>query len=256
MNVHDLIAALELPASCRVDQRVPKKLLIENGAPTSADKRYITEGIEEMQWVATLKPSTIGVPEYRDETCEYLEIAVLYIALRQGAKTTRIAELTHRAVPYPILLFLTEQERLTFSLGHIRWAQNDAGKVVLEGEAVAVDMTEPSPALEVTSAFLKVLSITSQPRDNLRVLYQGWLDTLTAFQAAQITGAFTQSQTDVQAAERRVSLRECRELEQQIVTLRAAASKEKQMARQVALNMKIKSHELERSAIEQKLKRG
>jgi hypothetical protein len=240
MTVQDLIAALELPAGCRVGQRIPKKLLVENGAPTTADKRNITEGIEEIQWVASLKPSSIGVPEYRDETREYLEIAVLHIALRQDAKAARIAELTHRAVPYPILLLLTAQDKLTLSMAHIRWAQNEAGKVVLDGGLVAVDLNELTPAPEVFSAFLQALSITRQPRENLRVLYQGWLDTLAAFQAAQITGAFTRSQTDEQAAARRASLLACREIEQQITALRTAAVKEKQLARQVALNLEIK----------------
>lgn len=240
MTVQDLIAALELPAGCRVGQRIPKKLLVENGAPTTADKRNITEGIEEIQWVASLKPSSIGVPEYRDETREYLEIAVLHIALRQDAKAARIAELTHRAVPYPILLLLTAQDKLTLSMAHIRWAQNEAGKVVLDGGLVAVDLNEPAPTTEVFSAFLQALSITLQPRENLRVLYQGWLDTLAAFQAAQITGAFTRSQTDEQAVARRASLLACREIEQQITALRAAAAKEKQLARQVALNLEIK----------------
>lgn len=240
MTVQDLIAALELPVGCRVGQRIPKKLLVENGAPTTADKRNITEGIEEIQWVASLKPTSIGVPEYRDETREYLEIAVLHIALRQDAKAARIAELTHRAVPYPILLLLTAQDKLTLSMAHIRWAQNEAGKVVLDGGLVAVDLNEPAPTPEVFSAFLQALSITRQPRENLRVLYQGWLDTLAAFQAAQITGAFTRSQTDEQAVARRASLLACREIEQQITALRAAAAKEKQLARQVALNLEIK----------------
>jgi hypothetical protein len=240
MTVQDLITALELPANCHVGQRIPKKLLIENGAPTAADKRNITEGIEEIQWVASLKPSSIGVPEYRNETREYLEIAVLHIALRQDAKAARIAELTHRAVPYPILLLRTAQDKLTLSMAHIRWAQNEAGKVVLDGELLAVNLSEPSPAPEVFSAFLRALSIARQPRENLRVLYQGWLDTLAAFQAAQITGIYTQSQTDEQAAARRASLLACREIEQKIATLRVAAAKEKQLARQVALNLEIK----------------
>ena len=67
MNTADIITALDLPASARVDQRVPRKLLLENGAPTATDKRYITEGIEELLWVAALKPTTIGVADYRDE---------------------------------------------------------------------------------------------------------------------------------------------------------------------------------------------
>lgn len=125
-------------------------------------------------------------------------------------------------------------------MAHIRWAQNEAGKVVLDGETIAVALDEPTPVPEVFSAFLHALSITRQPRENLRVLYQGWLDTLAAFQAAQITGAFTQSQNDEQAVARRASLLACREIEQQITALRAAAAKEKQLARQVALNLEIK----------------
>ena len=44
MKAAELIAALDLPGA-RVDRRVPKKLLVENGAPTAADKRRINEGI-------------------------------------------------------------------------------------------------------------------------------------------------------------------------------------------------------------------
>lgn len=240
MTVQDLIAALELPASCHVGQRIPKKLLVENGAPTAADKRNINEGIEEIQWLSSLKPSSIGVAEYRDESREYLEIAVLHIALRQGAKAARIAELTHRAVPYPVLLLLSAQEQMAISMAHIRWAQNDAGKVVLDDGVLTVTLNSPAIAQEVSAAFLNALSVTRQPRENLKVLYQGWLDTLAAFQAAQITGAFAQSQTDEQAAARRASLKECREIEQQIAALRSAAAKEKQLARQVELNLEIK----------------
>lgn len=253
MTVQDLIAALELPASCHVGQRIPKKLLVENGAPTAADKRNITEGIEEIQWVASLKPSSIGVPEYRDETHEYLEIAVLHIALRQNAKTARIAELTHRAVPYPILLLLTAHDNLSLSMAHIRWAQNEAGKVVLDGGMVAVDLNEPTPAPEVFSAFLRALSITRQPRTNLKVLYQGWLDTLTACLAAQITGAFAQSETEEQASVRRAALQDCRRLEAEAERLRNTAAKEKQLARRVEMNIELQRLQRELEAATRKL---
>ena len=92
MNAEALLAALDLPAGSRVDQRVPKKLLLENGAPTAADKRHINEGIEEFMWLAALKPTTIGVPEYRDDVREYLEVAVLRLTLRAGAKATRLVD--------------------------------------------------------------------------------------------------------------------------------------------------------------------
>ncbi|MBF0530127.1 MAG: DUF4391 domain-containing protein, partial [Deltaproteobacteria bacterium] len=60
MNVSDVVAALALPLECRIGQRVSKKLLLENGAITSTDKRRINEGIEELVWEAALKPSSIG----------------------------------------------------------------------------------------------------------------------------------------------------------------------------------------------------
>lgn len=240
MTLQDLIAALELPASCRVDQRVPKKLLVENGAPTTADKRNITEGIEEVQWVATLKPTIIGVPEYRDENCEYLEIAVLCVTLRSDAKARRLAELIHRAIPYPIFLILHESEQFSLSLAHKRWAQNEAGKVVLDGELAVVSLEQHSRRYDFFLPFLSAISITSQSRVNLRLLYQGWLDTLIAYQAALLTGTFTHCQTEEQTAARRASLLACRELDLQIAALRSAAIKEKQLARQVALNLEIK----------------
>lgn len=84
MTAATVIEALALPAGCRVDQRVPKKLLLENGAPTAADKRHISEGIEELLWLAALKPTTIGVPAYHDEVREYLEIAVLRLTQGPG----------------------------------------------------------------------------------------------------------------------------------------------------------------------------
>jgi hypothetical protein len=113
MNAADLVTALDLPSSCRVDQRVPKKLLVENGAPTATDKRWISEGIEEIYWVAALKPTTIGVSEYRDELRDYLEIALISVTLRPDAKAARLAELVHRAIPYPVVLMMVQGDGLT-----------------------------------------------------------------------------------------------------------------------------------------------
>ncbi len=236
------LAALELPASSRVDQRVPKKLLLENGAPTAADKRIINEGIEELLWLAALKPTTIGVPEYRDDVREYLEIAVLRLTLRAEAKTTRLVELVHRAVPYPVLL-LTEQADHDapngLSAAHKRRSQGEAGKTVLEGDVVAVDWHAAHDG-ERWPAFRDALALGKQPRTTLFALYQGWLDTLLALQAARVTGAFAVAASAEQAAARRAALQDCARLDAEIARLRATAAKEKQMSRRVELNLELK----------------
>jgi hypothetical protein len=246
-HIEQLIFALDLPTGSRVDRRVPKKLLLENGAPTAADKRSINEGIEELLWLAALKPTTIGVPEYRDDAREYLEIAVLRLTLRKGTRATRLIELVHRAVPYPVLLLTEQGERPGLSAVHKRWSQSEAGKTVLESAVIAAEWEAASDD-GCWRAFGDALALGRQPRITLYALYQGWIDTLLALQAARVTGAFAVAANAEHAAARRDALRECARLDAEIARLRAAAAKEKQMARQVALNLELKRVEAAQAA--------
>jgi len=247
VNAAAVIAALDLPPGAGVGRRVPKTLLVEHGAPTAADKRRINEGIEEVQWVATLKPTTIGVPALRDDVREYLEIAVLSVALRAEAEAERLAELIHRAVPYPVLLLVAEGTRLTLSLAHKRRSQGEAGATVLDGEPVEATLTDSEPD-NLQSSFHEALSLVRQPRADLYMLYQGWIDTLLALLAAQVTGHFTIATSPDQAATRREALRECARLDTEIARLRSVAAKEKQVPKQLALNLELKRAEASRAA--------
>jgi len=235
----DLIAVLDLPAGSRVDRRVPKTLLVEHGAPTAGDKRLINEGIEETHWVAALKPTTIGVPAFRDSVREYLEIAVLTAELRLNAKVSRVTELIHRAVPYPVLLIASQGTSLSVSLAHKRWSQGEAGATVLDGSIVSADVATASVE-EADAAFLGALAVGRQPRADLYALYQGWTDTVLALLAARVTGTFAAATSPEQAAARRTALADCARLLTQIAALRTAAAKETQLARQVELNLQIK----------------
>ncbi|MBM5815532.1 MAG: DUF4391 domain-containing protein [Cyanobacteria bacterium K_Offshore_surface_m2_239] len=247
-----LLAALDLPASARVDKRVPKTLLHEHGAPTAADKRQINEGIEHLVWVAALKPTTIGVAEYRDELREVLEIAVLHLTLRAAAKGGRLIELVHRAVPYPVLLITEQGGNASLSLAQKRWSQAEAGKTVLEGDVVTVAWDVEQDA-ERWPAFGEALRLGQQPRTTLEALYQGWIDTLLALQAARLTGAFAMATNPEQAGLRRQALQECTRLSREIARVRATAAKEKQMARRVDLNLELKRLEAAQAAAQARL---
>lgn len=247
MSGDPLIEALDLPVASRVDQRVPKKLLLEKGAPTAADKRIINDGIEDLLWLAALKPTTIGVSAYRDDVREYLEIAVLRLNLRAAAKTARLVELVHRAVPYPLLLFTEQGERLGLSAAHKRWSQGEAGKTVIEGDVLAVDWDAERDA-ERWPTFRDALALAKQPRSTLHALYQGWIDTLLALQAARLTGSFAVAPTVDHAQRRRDALQECTRLEAAMARLRATASKEKQLAKRVELNLELKRIEAAQAA--------
>ncbi|MFN3597035.1 MAG: DUF4391 domain-containing protein [Rubricoccaceae bacterium] len=236
MTAAELIDALALPVGAFVDRRVPKTLLVENGAPTAADKRAIQEGIEEVRWVAAVKPTTAGVPAYRDGEREYLEIAVLRLALREGAKKDRLVELVHRSIPYPVVLVVEEGGAVSISLVEKRSALNEAGRVVLDGDLVEAVVDGDTPT-GILSSFLEALSLARQPRDSMRALYTGWADAVTALNVSRLTGRFVLPDTPEYAAGRREALKEIVRLDGEIAAARRAAAKEKQMARRADLNL-------------------
>lgn len=259
LSVSELVDALCLPASCRVDQRVPKKMLAEHGAPTTADRRLLTDGIEELQWIAALKPGTVAIPEHRADGREYLEVAVLSMQVRatygKASQWLRLAELVHRAVPYPVLLIQTlvpsaaatpdeapprPPAKLALSLAHKRAAQNETGKVVLDGELIRTELGGTNGiAPQIATRLLEALALDRQPHQDLMALYQGWMDCLTAAEAARITGHFRLTADPSEAAEKREALRACLLLEQEAARLRNQASKERQIAKQVDLNLAL-----------------
>jgi hypothetical protein len=254
-----IVQALRLPTSCRVDQRVPKKMLAEHAAPTAADRRLLTDGIEELQWIAALKPGTVAIPEHRGDGREYPEVAVLSVQVRathgKVSQWLRLAELVHRAVPYPVLLIqalapsaastpddglLPPPAQLALSLAHKRAAQNEAGKVVLDGELVRSELLGPDPgAASVAGPLLEAMALDRQPHQDLLALYQGWMDCLTAAEAARLTGNFRLPHGTTAASAQREALRACQRLEQEAARLRSQAAKERQIAKQVDLNLEL-----------------
>ncbi len=259
LTADDVVKALALPERARVDQRVPKKMLAEHGAPTTTDRRLLTDGIEELQWIAALKPGTVAIPEHRAEGREYLEVAVLSVQVRathgKASQWLRLAELVHRAVPYPVLLIHTlvpgaaatpddrppsPPAQLALSLAHKRAAQNEVGKVVLDGELVLFELLGPNPgAASVVGPLLEAMALDRQPHHDLMALYQGWMDCLTAAEAARLTGKFRLPNGPTAAAAQRDALRACQRLEQEAARLRSQAAKERQIAKQVDLNLEL-----------------
>ena len=267
MNTSDLINLLSLPTVTFVNGRIAKKILVENGAATPADKRAINEGIDELIWVAALKPNNIGVPAYRDDTREYLEIAILSMRCRAEARSNRITELIHRSIPYPVLLVsiveMGHEENeisrkastasaplLNVSVADKRFSQKNAQSMVLEDGVTEVQV-EADSRLE---AFAFAMNLGKQPRDSLLRLYHGWAAVLEAYRASRITGAFDPN--TLSREERRSAILEFERIEREISILRNQATKEKQIHRRVDLNLNVKRLEAQLDAIRKQLSTG
>jgi hypothetical protein len=194
-------------------------------------------------WVAALKATNVGVPTFRDEAREYLEVAVLTALFRTGAKASRLVELIHRAIPYPVVLVshggAENAETVSFSVAHKRWSQGETGKVVVE-DVQCTAAFRPDAPTAVEAAFLGCLAVAGLPRGDLFALYQGWVDRVAALEAARITGAFAVPGATEQGTALKDGLAEYGRIERELVGLRARAKKEKQVGRRVELNVAIK----------------
>ena len=251
MSFAPVIDALGIPPNALVEQRVPKKLLLEHGAPTVADKRQIQDGIEEIIWVAALKPTNIGVPAFEDVVRQYLEIAVLTVELRSAARPPRLIELIHRAIPYPLVLVVEHGESVSLSLAHKRWSQGETGKVVIEDvRLVALSLDAPS---NQEDAFLASIAVSRLPSQNIFTLYDGILAQFSALEASRITGAFAKPDSTEHASALREGLDRHTRLQRDLDMLRAKAAKEKQINRRVELNLEIKRLQVELAAIQTEL---
>ncbi len=237
-----IVTAVDLPPRARVDTRVPKKMLVEQGAPTTADKRAIQDGVDEIYWLAVLKPNTIAIPAFSDEVHDYSEIAVIAATFRPDARATRLTELIHRAIPYPVLLITTGSGGVAVSVAPKRAAQNEGNKIVVERVIVAGDIDMGAlPAAE--QAFLDSLALERQPARDLSTVYHGWIARVEALSAARLSGRYEVKDDSGLIDRRRMALEEHARLAREAAQLRTQASKAKQISQRVDLNQKIKALE-------------
>lgn len=229
--MNSVLQALALPPESLVNMRVAKKILAEQAGFAAGDRRSLQDGIESCLWIAALKPENIAVPTYKDEQREYLEIAVLSLELRAGARSVnRIQELVHRAIPYPVLLIAQTGSGVILSVGHKRASLGEKNTVVLENMVQA-------QAKE--AALLSAMAVPHQPKKNLFAFYQGWLACIQAAKVAGISGQYAPALTLKGQEEQRAALEEYERLGAEIAGLTAQAKKEKQVAKLVALNERI-----------------
>lgn len=238
MNADFIIEALHLPSSCLIGQKLPKKVLTERGSRTAAERRLIKETVNKVDWIASLKSATIGVQAYKDETREYQELQVFHAELRGKAKVSKFMELFHGSIAYPLLLVVSFEKEITISVAHKRNSLSEKGAVVIDGDIIAAAIASLQPENSV-NAFINSLAVSSLPHTDLFDFYNGWVASITGQIVERRISKFSLPASPEDAASMRIAVAECQRIEGRMVSIRKEAAKEKQMSRQVELNMEL-----------------
>jgi hypothetical protein len=232
--VDRLYEALDLPERSYLGKRVYKRFFHEHAKLGVTDRKALSEDIDTILWQYTLKPSTVPVQPYHDEEREYLEVAIVQVTMKNQKRTTRITEIIHRAIPYPVILILAYDTMVLVSLAQKRLSRAESDAIVAEDFATS-DWIDLANIREVEDQFLQSVSFRRLPATDFLVYYAGFFDRVIALEAARVSGRF-----DVESvAGKRKHLQRYSELNREIAEFRAAIQKETAFNRKVELHSKI-----------------
>ena len=162
---------LNIPNNCEVNNTIYKKAFLDNADLTSTDKKIINDHIKKVTWKYCLKPETINILPYKDDKRDYLEIEIIEVQLNEISKVNRIAEIIMRAIPYPILLVLIDDEKLKLAVGDMRKNLSDSSRVTVE-DFVFTDWIDINSADVYSEKLFAGLNISTLDSSNYYAMYQ------------------------------------------------------------------------------------
>lgn len=220
---------LNIPDSCFIGNTIYKKLFYENADLSGSDKALFTEGISKITWLYCLKPETINIQPYKDDTRDYPEVEVIEVEVTKDYKLKRIAEIIMRTIPYPMLLIFKLQDKIQLYVAHQRVNQSDSSKNTIE-EFISTDW------LCSDCALFARLDIKQMRFTNFFTLYSDIIDAISIYNVSTIMP----DNTPITGSEARLLSAEIQNIEQQITALRAKIKSETQFNRKMELNIEIK----------------
>ncbi|XOB63883.1 DUF4391 domain-containing protein [Deferribacteres bacterium DY0037] len=238
---------ISFPENAILGNRVAKKLFLENEELSAGDKKLIREGVKNIYWAYTLKPSTCPVIPYRDNEREYLEIAVLEIELNKPKGYKRIAEIIHRLIPYPLLIGFADERNIALSIAPKRYSQAEKGVYVAE-HFYTTEWINCTAPVEYEKDFLESLNWSKQKLHNVYTLYGSWQDCFIGYECGKLSGEFKLGDRN----SRSEMLNKTREIEQKIAEMRSQI-KGLDFNKQVELNTEIKKMQVELKKLAQNI---
>lgn len=229
-----------LPENCCVDQRIGKALFAENGPLTPADRKTFRNEIEEIYCTVILDDNHgVMLNAYTDAEHDFSCLAQIDVALKKPGKAARIAELCHRAMPYPLIVILHDGDKLWFSMAEKRFSRDGKEQVVLEQQTDTGWISN-----RFLQAFAEAADFGKFKKNSYLDLYQHYAELLDVLKTAEITGLFQQS--SISPEERRQLLEKLHQLQNQLAELKAKAKKESEMSKLVEINMQAQklNHEI------------
>lgn len=233
-----LYDSMAIPNECFLGKRVYKKFFYEKAQLSVTDKKAFREDIDIITWKFTLKPSTFSVQSYVDDQREYLEIAILQVDLKTTNRTGRIAEVIHRAIPYPVVIVFSFNTNFALSLAHKRFSHASKEAIIAEDFQLTdwIDFSDPTV---LQKGFLASLNLSEMPHTHYFALYSAIMARIIALNCTRFLGTYQLEAEGSYRNKQKELLQTFHVMEGQIASYKVAIKNETQFNRKIELNIDL-----------------
>lgn len=217
-----------LMKSTVIDRVLPKKLFYENGDYTKKEQYFFSKNIERVIWENSLKYSNTNVEAYIDDEKEFKEIEIIKVDLKNEINLKKAAEMIMKAIPYPMLIEFSFEDKSAIAVEKQRVNKIDVTKNIIE-EIIITEMFSKD------DEFCQKLNFKNFRNTNFYLMYLD-LYNLISLKIADELGI-----NNVESAEEARKLsEEIISIENEIEKLRNKLKKENQFNKKMELNIEIK----------------
>lgn len=243
---------LNIPERLLVNKRITKAFFSKNFELKASEKKVLNQVITNMEWLASIKPSTANVPAIKNNTWVYEEIQVMTCSTQHLENNLQSCiELFQKYIPYQILLIVEDQNEFALNICDKRVNQNDKTKRTIDSYLTTKRISKLYKN-KVTSAFFSALDYNQIDKSNLETLYKSYNRAIVQYQTANLTGSYT-IRTQQRTDEDMQMLLKIEEIEKEIKRLSSQLKKATQLNDKVSLNVKIQNKRKEIKQIKNKL---
>lgn len=248
----DYNSILNIPERLLVNKRITKAFFSKNFELKASEKKVLNQVITNMEWLASIKPSTANVPAIKNNTWVYEEIQVMTCSTQHLENNLQSCiELFQKYIPYQILLIVEDQNEFALNICDKRVNQNDKTKRTIDSYLTTKRISKLYKN-KVTSAFFSALDYNQIDKSNLETLYKSYNRAIVQYQTANLTGSYT-IRTQQRTDEDMQMLLKIEEIEKEIKRLSSQLKKATQLNDKVSLNVKIQNKRKEIKQIKNKL---
>ncbi|MCB0745858.1 MAG: DUF4391 domain-containing protein [Ignavibacteriae bacterium] len=245
---------LHIPDRSLLEKRLTKAFFLKNFNLSAGEKKLVNAGIEGMQWLASIKPSTANIPAHIEADYKYEEIQIMVCTVMDN-KLKELAEksmvLFQKYIPYQMLVIIEDANEFMINVCDKRINKNEPSKRTIERYFLTNSLSKLYKNNH-SEAFYKALSFNNLNKTNLKLLYKSYIQAVVQYQAASITGNY-QLRTNARTEEDMQHIAAIEQLEQDIVSLSNQIKKASQLNEKVQLNIQIKSNRDKIEALKQML---